>query len=130
MPEHAINFFFLVAEEAREIMASMGVRKLDELIGETDFLDTQPLVDHWKAHGLDFSRVFHKPAAPKEEMHRTRAQKHPIDDILDRRLIAEAATALENGQPVIIEAAIRNVHRTVGTILCSEVRGEAPVPPS
>ena len=64
-PEHAINFLFLVAEEAREIMASMGVRKLDELIGETDFLDTQPLVDHWKARGLDFTRVFYKPAAPK-----------------------------------------------------------------
>ena len=60
-PEHAINFLFLVAEEAREIMASMGVRTLDELIGETDFLDTQPLVDHWKARGLDFSRVFYKP---------------------------------------------------------------------
>ena len=60
-PENAINFLFLVAEEAREIMASMGVRKLDELIGETDFLDTQPLVDHWKARGLDFTRVFYKP---------------------------------------------------------------------
>ncbi len=120
-PEHAINFLFLVAEEAREIMASMGVRKLDELIGETDFLDTQPLVDHWKARGLDFSRVFYKPQAPKEDMHRTRPQKHPIDDILDRTLIREAAPALESEKAVVIEAAIRNVDRATGTMLSGEV---------
>jgi glutamate synthase domain-containing protein 2/glutamate synthase domain-containing protein 1/glutamate synthase domain-containing protein 3 len=120
-PEQAINFLFLVAEEAREIMASMGIRRLGELIGETDFLDTQPLVDHWKAHGLDFSRVFYKPKAPREEMHRTSRQKHPIDDILDRKLIAEAAPALESETPVIIESTIRNVDRATGTMLSGEV---------
>ncbi len=120
-PENAITFLFMVAEEAREIMASMGIRKLADLIGETDFLDTQLLVDHWKAHGLDFSRVFYKPKAPREEMHRTRDQKHPIDDILDRRLIAEAAPALESEEPVVIESTIRNVDRATGTMLSGEV---------
>ncbi len=120
-PEHAINFLFLVAEEARGLMASMGVRRIEDLIGETDWLDTQPLIDHWKAHGLDFSRVFHKPTAPREEMHRTKTQKHPIDDILDRRLIAQAEPALERGEPVKIEAAIRNVDRSTGTMLSGEV---------
>ncbi len=120
-PEHAINFLFMVAEEARELMASMGIRKLGELIGETDFLDTQPLVDHWKARGLDFSRVFYKPKAPREEMHRTRRQNHPIDDILDRRLIAEAQPALESGKPVVVESLIRNVDRATGTMLSGEV---------
>ncbi len=120
-PEQAINFLFLMAEEAREIMASMGIRKLEELIGETDFLDTQPLVNHWKAHGLDFSRVFYKPEAPREEMRRTRGQEHPIVDILDRKLIAEAAPALENETPLIIEAPIRNVDRSTGAMLSGEV---------
>jgi glutamate synthase (NADPH/NADH) large chain len=102
-------------------MASMGVRRLSEIVGDTDFLDTQPLVDHWKARGLDFSRVFHKPDAPREEMHCTRGQKHPIDDILDRRLIAEAAPALESGTPVVIETEIRNVDRSTGAMLSGEV---------
>ena len=121
MPEQAINFLFLVAEEAREIMASMGARRLDELIGETGGLDTQPLIDHWKSRGLDFSRIFHKPEAAPDEMRRTRRQLHPIDDILDRRLIAEAAPALERREPVIIEAPIRNVDRATGAMLSGEV---------
>jgi glutamate synthase (NADPH/NADH) large chain len=120
-PEQAINFLFMVAEEAREIMASMGVRSIDELIGQTDMLDTQPLVDHWKTRGLDFSRVFRKPDAAPDEIRRTRAQKHPIDDILDRRLIAEAMPALDRREPVIVEAAIRNVDRATGTMLSGEV---------
>ena len=120
-PEQVINYLFLVAEEVRELMAAMGVRKLDELIGRTDRLDTQPLIDHWKSRGLDFSRVFYRPDAPPEEMRRTKAQRHPIDDVLDRRLIAEAAAALERGEVVVIEAAIRNVDRSVGTMLSGEV---------
>jgi glutamate synthase (NADPH/NADH) large chain len=120
-PEHAINFLFLVAEEARALMASMGVRRFEDLIGETDWLDTQPLIDHWKARGLDFTRVFYKPKAAHEEMRRTKPQKHPIDDILDRRLIAEAAPALERGEPVTIETTIRNVDRASGAMLSGEV---------
>jgi glutamate synthase (NADPH/NADH) large chain len=121
LPEHAINFLFLVAEEAREILAAMGARRLDDLIGQSDRLDTQPLIDHWKSRGLDFSRVFYKPDAPAEEMRRTRDQHHPIDDILDRRLIAEAAPALDRREPVVIEASIRNVDRTTGTMLSGEI---------
>jgi glutamate synthase (NADPH/NADH) large chain len=120
-PENAVNFLFLVAEEARSLMASMGVRRFDELIGGTDWLDTQPLIDHWKARGLDFSRVFYKPEAAPEEFRCTQAQKHPIDDILDRRLIAEAMPALESGTPVSIELPIRNVDRSTGTMLSGEV---------
>ncbi|MGH6923902.1 MAG: glutamate synthase large subunit, partial [Propylenella sp.] len=120
-PEQAINYLFLVAEEARSLMASMGVRRFDELIGDTDWLDTQPLIDHWKARGLDFSRVFYKPKAAPEEMRNTKPQKHPIDDILDRRLIAEAAPALERGEAVTIESPIRNVDRATGAMLSGEV---------
>ncbi len=120
-PEHAINFLFLVAEEARALMASMGVRSLNELIGDTSWLDTKPLVDHWKAQGLDFSRVFYMPEAAPEEMRNTIPQKHPIDDILDRRLIAEATPALENSTPVKIDLPIRNVDRSTGTMLSGEV---------
>ena len=93
-PENAITFLFLMAEEVREILAAMGVRRLDELIGQTDRLDTQPLIDHWKSRGLDFSRLFHKPDAAPDEMRRTKGQHHPIADILDRRLVAEAQPAL------------------------------------
>jgi glutamate synthase (NADPH/NADH) large chain len=121
LPEHAINYFFLVAEEVREIMAAMGVRTLDELVGRSDLLDTQPLVDHWKARGLDFSRVFYKPEAPAEEIRRTRPQTHPIDDVLDRRLIEAATPALEREEPVVIEASIRNIDRSTGTMLSGEV---------
>ena len=112
MPEHAINFLFLVAEEVREIMAAMGVRRLDELIGQTDWLDTQPLIDHWKSRGLDFSRVFYKPEAPPEEMRRTRGaepsdRRHPRP-AADR---ARRRRRSSGGEPVIIEAPIRNVDR-------------------
>jgi glutamate synthase (NADPH/NADH) large chain len=119
-PEHAINYLFLVAEEVREIMASMGVRRLDELIGQTDRLDTQPLIDHWKSRGLDFSRVFFKPEAPPEEARRTQGQRHPIDDVLDRQLIAEAAPALERREPVIIEA--RSATSTARSAPCCPAR--------
>ena len=120
-PEHAVNYLFLVADEARKLMASMGITRFDDLIGETGWLDTQPLIDHWKARGLDFSRVFYKPEAPREEMRHTKAQIHPIDEVLDRRLIAEAKPALERGEPVIIESPIRNVDRSTGTMLSGEV---------
>ncbi|HEX2257322.1 MAG TPA: glutamate synthase-related protein, partial [Afifellaceae bacterium] len=120
-PENVINYLFLLAEEVREIMASMGIRRLDELIGQTDRLDTQPLIDHWKSRGLDFSRVFYKPDAPAEEMRRSQAQHHPIEDVLDRRLIAEAAPAIERREPVVIEAPVRNVDRSVGAMLSGVV---------
>ncbi len=120
-PEHVINFFFYVAEEVRELMAAMGVRNLSELIGQTERLDKDGLVDHWKAKGLDFSKMFWKPDAPREATLWTERQKHPIDDVLDRRLIAEAQTALEARQHVEIETTISNVDRSAGAMLSGEV---------
>ncbi|MBA5777338.1 glutamate synthase large subunit [Stappia sp. F7233] len=120
-PEHVINFFFFVAEEVRELMASLGIRKLDELVGRSDYLDKQAAIDHWKARGLDFSRIFFRPEAEDSEIRWTELQKHPIDDILDRRLIAKAGPALESKTPVVIEEEIRNIDRSAGAMLSGEV---------
>ncbi|MGQ3037896.1 MAG: glutamate synthase large subunit, partial [Neoaquamicrobium sediminum] len=120
-PEHVINYFFYVAEEVRELLAAMGFRKLDEIIGDTDLVAKQEMIEHWKARGLDFSRVFHKPEAPKEETYWTMRQEHPIDDVLDRKLIELAAPALETKQPVKIEVPIRNVDRSAGAMLSGAV---------
>ena len=121
MPEHVINFFFYVAEEVRELMAAMGVRHLSELIGQSDRLDRQELIDHWKAQGLDFSRVFFKPDGAAQQLRWTERQRHPIADVLDRRLIAEADAALTTRQPVVIETAIGSVDRSAGAMLSGEV---------
>jgi glutamate synthase (NADPH/NADH) large chain len=122
MPEHVVNFFFFVAEDMREIMASMGVARLDELIGRSDLLDKQDAVTHWKAKGLDFGRLF---AVPKREKgvatRNTERQEHPIDNVLDRKLIKKAAKALEQGEPVVIESRIGNVDRSTGAMLSGEV---------
>jgi glutamate synthase (NADPH/NADH) large chain len=120
-PEHVINYFFFVAEEVRELLAGMGCRKLDEIIGQSDLLEKRPLIDHWKAKGLDFSRIFFKPDAPAKEIRHTRLQKHPIDDVLDRKLIELAKPALESKLPVKIALPIRNVDRTAGAMLSGEV---------
>ncbi|GGD30527.1 glutamate synthase [Aureimonas glaciei] len=120
-PEHVINFFFYVAEEVRMLMAAMGVRHLSELIGQSDRLGTQALIEHWKAKGLDFSNIFHKPEAENEAIRWTERQKHPIDDVLDRKLIAEAMPALDSRQKVTIETDITNVDRSAGAMLSGEV---------
>ncbi len=120
-PEHVINYFFFVAEEVREILASLGVTKLDEVIGATDLLDKDRLLSHWKANGLDFSRIFHKVDAPKEATYWTERQKHPIDDVLDRTLIAHAKPALESKTPTAFEVEIKNVDRSAGAMLSGEV---------
>ncbi|MBB4003931.1 glutamate synthase large subunit [Aurantimonas endophytica] len=120
-PEHVINFFFYVAEEVRLLMAEMGVRHLSELIGRSDLLDRREMIDHWKAKGLDFSKVFHKPVAEPDELRWTKRQQHPIDEVLDRRLIAEAEPALTARQKVTIETAITNVDRSTGAMLSGEV---------
>ncbi|MGE3248044.1 MAG: glutamate synthase-related protein, partial [Beijerinckiaceae bacterium] len=121
-PEHVINFFFFVAEEVREIMASLGYRTFNEMIGQTQMLDKSKLVEHWKAKGLDFSRLFEKPAvADNVGTHKSMVQDHKLQNVLDRRLIAEAGPALESGKPVQIEGTIRNVDRTTGAMLSGEV---------
>ncbi|MBK9243597.1 MAG: glutamate synthase subunit alpha [Burkholderiales bacterium] len=121
-PEHVVNFFFFVAEEAREIMAQLGIRKFGELIGRADLLDMRKGVEHWKARGLDFSRIFHQPPMPPEvARHHCETQDHGLDRALDHRLIAQVAPALERRERVSFISPIRNVNRTVGTMLSAEV---------
>ncbi|MFN4011964.1 MAG: glutamate synthase large subunit [Pannonibacter sp.] len=120
-PEHVINYFFFVAEELRELMASLGVAKLDEIIGRADFLDKDSAIDHWKARGLDFSRIFYQPEAAPEDTRWTMRQVHPIDDILDRRLIAAAKPALDDKTPTIVEETICSVDRSAGAMLSGEI---------
>ncbi|MCB1454525.1 MAG: glutamate synthase large subunit, partial [Rhizobiaceae bacterium] len=120
-PEHVINYFFFVAEEVRVLLAKMGFRNLDEIIGHSELLQKEAMVEHWKAKGLDFSKLFFKPDAPEEETRWTQRQKHPIDDVLDRTLIDQAAPALTARQPVEIEAPIRNTDRSAGAMLSGAV---------
>jgi glutamate synthase (NADPH/NADH) large chain len=120
-PEHVVNYFFFVAEEVREILASLGFSRFDEVIGLSELLEKDAMISHWKANGLDFSRIFHKVDAPKEKTYWTEKQNHPIYDILDRTLIAAAMPALESKTPVTIEAVIKNVDRSAGAMLSGEV---------
>ncbi|HET6598554.1 MAG TPA: glutamate synthase-related protein, partial [Burkholderiaceae bacterium] len=121
-PEHVVNFFFFVAEEARSIMAQLGIRTFDELIGRADLLDTRNGVAHWKAKGLDFSRIFHLPSAPVEvARHHVEEQDHGLARALDLRLIEKCAPALERGEKVQFMQEVRNVNRTVGAMLSGEL---------
>ncbi len=121
-PEHVINFFFFVAEEARQIMAELGVRTINELIGRADLLDTKKGIEHWKARGLDFSRVFHLPDIPADvPRYNTESQDHGLEKALDHRLIELAQPALERGEKVSIDMPIRNINRTAGTMLSGEI---------
>jgi glutamate synthase (NADPH/NADH) large chain len=116
-PEHVINYFFFVAEEVREILASLGVTRLDEIIGASELLEKDEMLAHWKAKGLDFSRIFHKVEAPKEATYWTERQHHPIEDVLDRKLIEKSMPSLENREPVVFEVPIKNVDRSAGAML-------------
>ena len=121
-PEDVINYLFFIAEEARKIMAQMGVRRIEEIIGRLERIDTRRAVDHYKAKGLDFSRLLYKPQVGREVMTSNRArQNHGLEHALDHKLIAKASSALAGGPAVIIESAIRNVNRSVGAMLSGEV---------
>jgi glutamate synthase (NADPH/NADH) large chain len=121
-PEHVVNFFFFVAQEVRELMARLGIRRFDDLIGRVDLLDTRRGVEHWKARGLDFSRVFAAPAVPPHVPRRCiESQDHGLETALDQRLIELARPALERGEKTSFILPIRNVNRTVGTMLSGEV---------
>ena len=121
-PENVINFFFFIAEEARQIMAELGLRSFDEMVGRVDKLDVKKAVDHWKARGLNFSRIFYDPPVDKSVPRRcTRTQDHGLEVQLDNKLIESSSEALENKTPVEIETPIRNINRTVGTMLSSEI---------
>ncbi|MBP6770466.1 MAG: glutamate synthase subunit alpha, partial [Reyranella sp.] len=121
-PEHVINYFFFVAEELREIMARLGFRTLNEMIGRVDRLDMRKAIDHWKAGGVDLSKLLHQaPARDGVAIWNVERQDHGLDKALDHRLIEAAQPALEGGEPVQIELPITNVNRTVGAMLSGEV---------
>jgi len=131
-PDHVVNYFFFVAEELREYMAQMGIRKVDELVGRSDLLNVKQGVSHWKAKGLNFSNIFHQPDMPKEVSRRhTEAQDHGLEQALDNKLISQASAALEQKKPVVIKSTIKSLNRTVGTMLSHEVAkryGQAGLP--
>jgi glutamate synthase (NADPH/NADH) large chain len=121
-PEHVVNYFFFVAEEVREWMASLGIRKFDDLIGRTDLLDTQAGIEHWKIQGLDFSKIFYQPNVEKEVSRRhTEEQSHGLEHALDNELIKLSKPALDKRQKVSINLPITNTNRTVGTMLSHEI---------
>ncbi|MEX2264034.1 MAG: glutamate synthase large subunit [Bryobacteraceae bacterium] len=131
-PEHAINFFFFIAEQMRELMAQMGFRSVKEMVGRVDMLEMRAAVDHWKAKGLDFSSILYNPPMPaKVGRHCTQKQNHGLEQALDYKLIELAEDAIESGAPVEIKLPIRNIHRTVGAMLSGQIarkHGSAGIP--
>ncbi len=119
-PEHVINFFLFVAQEVREIMAQLGIRHMDDLIGRTDLLEPDESVNHWKAKYLNLGAILAKPNVPYP-VRCVQAQDHGLEHALDHRLIELAREALEHQKPVEIRLPIRNTNRTVGTLLSHEV---------
>ena len=121
-PEHVVNYFFFVAEEVRAIMADLGYRTIDEMIGQLQMLDKERVVEHWKAKGLDFSKLFFKPEADaKTAIFHKEQQNHHLEQVLDRKLITQAKAAIEHGTSVKIETAIGSVNRSAGAMLSGEV---------
>ncbi len=126
--DHVVNFFEFIAQEVRELMAELGFRTLDEAVGQVGALDVVGAVDHWKASGLDLSPILHQASAHgavgqfgDQDLRCTRVQDHGLDKALDNRLIEIAAPALASGEPVRAQVEVRNVNRTVGTMLGHEV---------
>ena len=120
--EYIVNFFEFVAQEVREYLAALGFRSMEEAIGRAEALDIDDAVEHWKASGLDLSRILHVPELPEAAArHATTTQDHGLDKALDNRLVELAAAALDRGKPIRARLPIRNVHRTVGTILGHEL---------
>src|SRR5581483_7601187 len=121
LPEHVINFFFFIAEDMRRIMAELGFRRVDEMVGRTDVIDMRRALDHWKAHGVDLARLLHKPkVGPEVAAYHKEKQDHGLEHALDHQLIKAAQPALKSGKPVTIDLAVRNVNRTVGAMLSGE----------
>lgn len=121
-PEYVISFFTYIAEQVREMLASLGFRTLEEAVGRADLLDASEAVEQWKAHGIDLSPVFQRiEPRPGSFLHQARGQDHGLDGVLDRRLILLAAPALERAERVEIDAEIRNTDRSTGTMLGHEV---------
>jgi glutamate synthase (NADPH/NADH) large chain len=121
-PEHVVNYFFFVAEEVRQIMAQLGIRTFNELIGRSDLLDKSKAISHWKAKGLDFSKIFYQPEMPESEpRYQVEEQDHGLEKALDHKLISQAKSAIDKGEKVSFISPVKNVNRTVGTMLSGEV---------
>ena len=121
-PDHVVNFVSFLAEEVREIMAGLGFRSMREMIGRTDCLEMRAAVDHWKADGLDFSRIFFQPSVgPEIARYNCQPQNHGLDGVLDHQLIAAAADAIDHRKPVRIEVPVKNTNRIVGAMLSGRV---------
>jgi glutamate synthase domain-containing protein 3 len=121
-PEHVINFFFFLAEQVRQYMAQLGFRRMDEMIGQVDMLDVESAVDHWKGSGLDLSAILYNPPVPSRVARRcVQAQDHGLEQALDHQLLANSQPALETLMPVEIKMPVRNVHRSVGTMLSGAI---------
>ncbi len=121
-PEHVINFFFFIAEEVRELMAKLGFRTFSEMVGQVGRLDMRSAIEHWKAKGVDLSRILYQaPAREGVAIYNCEKQNHHLDRAMDNELIELAMPALQRGEPVRISHEIRNVHRTVGAMLSGEV---------
>jgi len=126
-PEHVVNYFFFIAEEVRQIMAQLGISRFNDLIGRVDLLDTRKGISHWKAQGLDFSRLFYQPAETLLKIaYHTEVQDHGLDKALDHVLIAKSKAAIERGERVQFMEVARNVNRTVGAMLSGAVTQHHP----
>jgi len=121
-PEHVVNFFFFIAEEIREIMASLGMKKFNDLIGRSDLLDMQQGIDHWKIQGLDFSRIFYQPDMGADvSRYNVEKQYHGLDKALDNEIIKKAMPSIEKKESTTFDIPITNTNRTVGTMLSHEI---------
>jgi glutamate synthase domain-containing protein 2/glutamate synthase domain-containing protein 3 len=125
-PEHVINFFFFIAEQLRQYMAELGFRTVDEMVGRVDMLDVEPAVDfwkdHWKARGLDFSAILYNPPVPSRVVRRrVHAQDHGLEQALDHKILGQVHQALSNLSPIEVNLAVRNIHRSVGSMLSGEI---------
>jgi glutamate synthase domain-containing protein 3 len=120
-PEHVVNYLHMIAEEAREFMAQLGVRKIDELVGRSDMLEMNKAIDFWKAQGVDLSRILYRAEAKGDEVRQTITQDHGLDQALDNEILPKVEKAIKKGKAVTIEMPIRNVHRTVGTLTSNRI---------
>jgi glutamate synthase (NADPH) large chain len=131
-PEHVINFFFFLAEQVRKHMSELGFRSLDEMIGRVDMLDVQPAVDHWKGRGLDLSAILYNPPVPSRVARRcVQPQDHGLEQALDHKILDKTQAALASRAPTEIKLPVRNIHRSVGTMLSGEIarrHGSAGLP--
>ena len=132
-PEHVVDFFFFVAEEARRIMARLGIARFEELVGRVDLLEPDGAIEHWQARGIDLSGLLQAPEGPPgAPRRRTEAQASPLGDALDWRLLEEAEAAIATGEPVTATFPVRNVHRAVGGLLSHRIakeHGRGGLPP-